>query len=228
MATHPTLPIIYEDNDLLVIDKPAGLLTHPVSAKRPAPSIVDWAIGRVESDESDHPGIVHRLDRDTSGLLIIAKNPSTKTYLQQLFREHKVQKTYLALVSGQPKPPAAIIDLPISRSTSSPAKRRVALGGRSSRTSYQTVKTFPGYSLVELKPQTGRTHQIRVHLAHVGNPLAGDQLYNQGRPQPPGLKRQFLHASRLRFVSPSGQKLDLSSSLPADLQAVLDEMDGKS
>lgn len=218
----PDLKVVYEDEHLMVVDKPAGVLTHNVAGRAKESSVADFARPLVESSDNERPGIVHRLDRDTSGLVIIAKTPEVEAYLQKQFQDRLVKKTYLALVEGKPKLAQARIDLPIIRSTAEPLKRRVGSGGKPSVTDYEVVGNYEGYSLVEARPQTGRTHQIRVHLAHLGHPIAGDKLY--GAKQPAGLSRQFLHASELEFEGPEGASHHLHSVLPADLQGFLDSL----
>lgn len=218
----PDLTVLYEDEYLMVVDKPAGILTHNVPGRAKESSVADFARPLVESANTERPGIVHRLDRDTSGLVIIAKTSEVEAYLQAQFQDHLVKKTYLALVEGKPKLAQARIDLPIIRSTAEPLKRRVGSGGKPSVTDYEVVGSYEGYSLVKARPQTGRTHQIRVHLAHLGHPIAGDQLYGATRPN--GLKRQFLHATELEFTGLDGKAQHLYSPLPADLQNFLDQL----
>jgi len=218
----PDLPVVYEDADLLVVDKPAGLTVHPAGLAT-HPTVVDFARTRSHDPDPDRPGIVHRLDRDTSGLLIVAKNPAAKAALQARFKKHAVAKTYQLLVIGTPNPPAAVIDLPLDRDPAHPLKRTVMAGGRPAITAYRTLATYPGYSFIEAKPQTGRTHQLRVHFATIGHPVAGDTTYGPGR-RPLGLKRQFLHAAALEFETPAGHKLKLASPLPPELASVLAQL----
>jgi 23S rRNA pseudouridine1911/1915/1917 synthase len=218
----PDLPVVYEDADLMVIDKPVGLLVHAGAGRREA-TVADFARRLVQDDDRDRPGIVHRLDRQTSGLLIIAKTRDAKAYLQSIFKERQVHKTYLVLVAGHPNPETAKIDLPLDRSVAARVRRAVHPSGRPAVTVYRTRQNYTGFALLEAEPQTGRTHQIRAHLAAIGHPVAGDHLY--GAPAgPPGLGRQFLHATHLRFTGPSGQGIDVASPLPADLQMVLDRL----
>lgn len=218
----PDIPVRYEDDDLLIIDKPAGMLTHIGNGKREG-TVADAFRDHVEDDDQDRPGIVHRLDRDTSGLLIIAKNPASKVYLQGLFKKRDIHKTYLALVVGHPSEDEALIDLPLGRSTRRRTQHTVDLTGRAASTRYKVIANYPAYSLLEVQPLTGRTHQIRAHMRAVGHPVAGDVGY--GAPSgPAGLKRQFLHAAHLQFISPSGKAIDVESPLPPDLAAVLDHL----
>lgn len=221
----PNLPVVYEDDDLLVIDKPAGINTHAGAGQAPGEAtIADFARQHTTDPDPERPGIVHRLDRDTSGLLIIAKTPTAKDYLQQAFREHKVQKTYLLLVTGRPAPPEAVIKLPLDRDPAHPLRRAVVASGREAITAYRTLATYPGYSYLEAHPKTGRTHQLRVHFAAIGHPIAGDHTY--GSPQRAlRLKRHFLHAAGLTFKTPSGNQLDLQSPLPPDLATTLKHLE---
>jgi 23S rRNA pseudouridine1911/1915/1917 synthase len=217
----PQVQIVYKDPFMAVIDKPAGLLTHPAGPDSREPSVVDSIRALVTDSDPERPGIVHRLDRNTSGLLIIARTVEAKHYFQQLFRDHLVQKTYIALVKGRPNPPSAVIKLPLGRTPTNPLKRAVKSQGRQAITCYDTVANFSGFSLLQITPQTGRTHQIRAHLAHIGHPIAGDSVYGDQRPL---LKRQFLHATKLEFTGPDGRHHDFTSPLPTDLQSVLDQL----
>lgn len=218
----PQLSVVYEDEDILVVNKPAGLLTHPVPDQASHVSVAEFARAHTSDPDPDRPGIVHRLDRDTSGLLIIAKHTSAKDYMQQQFASGLVHKTYLALVEGHPKRDQALIDLPIGRSKSAPVKRAVVQDGKSAQTEYKVISEYEHYSLLELKPRTGRTHQIRVHMAFIGHPVVGDVLY--GRSNRLGMSRHFLHAAGLEFKSPSNQVVQLTLPLPAELQVVLDSL----
>ena len=217
----PQLKIIYEDSDMVVVDKPAGLLVHPAHDDS-GPSVVDYARQISSDPDPDRPGIVHRLDRDTSGLLILAKTAEAKRVLQQAFKERQVHKTYTMLVHGHPEPPRALLRLPVGR-TSDPTKRGVAPDGRPAETSYAVVKTYPGFSLIQAEPTTGRTHQLRVQFKHLGHPVVGDQLY--GHEPNLGLARQFLHASRLQLKAPGGSAVDLGSPLPPELEQVLRQLE---
>jgi 23S rRNA pseudouridine1911/1915/1917 synthase len=217
------LPIVYEDADVLVIDKPPGLTVHPGNSKNPnsgEPTVASFMHGRTTDADHERPGIVHRLDRDTSGLLVLAKSAAAKSQLQQQFRTRAVRKTYLLLTVGHPDPAAAEIRLPTGRHPSQPLKRAVVTSGRPAVTRYRTLQTYPGFSLIEAKPVTGRTHQLRVHMAAIGHPVAGDTTYGPAK-RPLNLKRQFLHAAELEFTTPAGQPLHLTSPLPADLEAAL-------
>lgn len=219
----PELPIVYEDSDLLVIDKPAGIASHGGSGIGNEATVADFARLHTEDSDPERPGIVHRLDRDTSGLLIIAKTTAAKNFLQDQFRRHQVQKTYMLLVIGRPKSAEAIIDLPLERDPNQPLRRAVVPGGREAITAYRTTENYPGYSLLEAKPKTGRTHQLRVHFASLGHGIAGDTMYGPGH-RPLGLKRHFLHATKLHFTAPTGHEVSLESPLPADLIEALQKL----
>lgn len=217
----PRLPIVYEDEDILVIDKPAGLAAHPGNGVKSGPTVADFARLHTTDPDPLRPGIVHRLDRDTSGLMILAKTPEAKAFMQQQFRDHAVHKTYTLLCVGRVKPPEALIQLPIDRDPANPVRRAVLGGGKAATTRYQTTANYPGYSLITANPQTGRTHQLRLHFAALGHPIAGDTIYGAAK-RPLGLKRQFLHASAVEFTAPSGTPVNLTSPLPADLQNTIE------
>lgn len=220
------IPVVYEDADILVIDKPAGLAAHAGAGLAAAePTVADFARQHSSDPDPDRPGIVHRLDRDTSGLMIIAKTIAAKAAMQQQFRDRAVHKTYTLLVVGRVKPAEAVIRLPLDRDPANPLRRAVVSGGREAITRYRTRANYAGYSLLEAAPETGRTHQLRVHLAAIGHPIAGDRLYGSARAAL-GLKRQFLHASQLEFTTPSGQPLSLHSPLPDDLTHALQSLEG--
>ncbi len=216
----PKLPIVYEDDDLIVIDKPPGIAVHAGNGRSDEPTVADFARVHTTDPDPERPGIVHRLDRDTSGLLVIAKTPHVKQLLQDQWRSRTVTKTYRLLAVGRVEPGEAVIDLPLGRDPAHPTKRHVSSTGRIAVTRYTTLASYPGYSYIEAYPETGRTHQIRVHFAALGHAVAGDVVYGPNH-RPLGLKRQFLHATRLVFTAPSGRQLDLQSSLPLDLETVL-------
>ena len=216
----PDLPIVYEDDDMMVIDKPAGVVVHAGNGQALAGTVADFARSHSSDNDTDRPGIVHRLDKETSGLLVIAKTAAAKAILQQRWRDREVHKTYRLLAVGRISPPAARIDLPLDRDPAAPTRRAVRASGRPAATVYDTLATYPGYSYIEASPVTGRTHQLRVHFAAVGHPIAGDVVYGLKERQL-GLERQFLHAAGLELVTPSGHELKLRSPLPADLTAVL-------
>ncbi len=225
-----SLSIIYEDGDLLVIDKPAGLAVHP-SPGHSSHTLVNGILAHCPDlsgiGGEGRPGIVHRLDKDTSGLIIVAKNDAAHVSLSRQLKERKVEKTYLALVEGRIEPAEGIIDAPIGRDPRHRKRMAVVDRGRDARTRYRLLREVAGRSLVEVRPETGRTHQIRVHLASIGFPICGDALYGRGA-APAGLARQFLHAHRLVFRHPAtGERLELEAPLAEDLAAALAEMENK-
>ena len=226
-----TLEVIYEDTDLVAINKPPGLTVHKTSADDPQTTLADLARERWPQiagvgEDPLRPGIVHRLDRDTSGIIVIAKTQSAFEYLKKLFQEHTIRKTYLALVYGAPKTPSGTIDAPVGRvgaKTTTHIHGTRDLVERSAVTDYRTSKKFADYTLLECMPRTGRTHQIRAHLKSIGAPIVGDPLYSAGKPTL-GLDRPFLHAWKLELTLPSGTAMALEADLPAPLQKVLDTL----
>ena len=223
------LSIVYEDGDLLVVDKPAGLAVHP-SPGHSSHTLVHGVLAHCPNlsgiGGEGRPGIVHRLDKDTSGLIIVAKNDAAHVSLARQLKERKVEKTYLALVEGRIEPAEGIIDAPIGRDPRHRKRMAVVERGREARTRYRLLREVDGRSLVEVRPETGRTHQIRVHLASIGFPICGDALYGRTAAAPAGLTRQFLHAQRLAFRHPAtGERLELEAPLAEDLAAALAEME---
>lgn len=209
------LPVLFEDADVLVVNKPAGMVVHPGASKESQPTVVDEVRSRVVDGDAKRPGIVHRLDKDTSGVLVITKHDTAKQQLQQQFRQRRVSKTYLAAVAGRPQPTQARIDVPIARHPKNPMKRGVRADGKPAITEYKTIDTKPDSTLLELAPHTGRTHQIRVHMHYIGHPIIGDRLYGGSEPR---LERQFLHAARLGFYHPSGGEYrTFEAPLPPEL-----------
>ena len=214
-----TIPILYEDPDVLVLNKPAGLLTHAKGAALEEFSVAEFARPRTtDASESNRPGIVHRLDRGTSGVIIVAKHPAAKQWLQRQFSQRKVKKIYIALVEGHLKEPAARVDLPIERDPKQPQRFRVSANGRAAETIYTTTQVFAHYSLLRLEPQTGRTHQLRVHLSYLGHPIVGDALYGTAEPR---LNRLFLHAAELELTPPSRERKTFTAPLPPELHNFL-------
>ena len=231
-----TLHIIYEDCDILVIDKPANLTVHPVKPEQKN-TLVNLIIGKYPEiknvgDNSLRPGIVHRLDKDTSGLIVIAKNNQTFEYLKKQFSERKVKKEYLALVIGKMKDKKGTITKSISQSKKDHKKRSALLGEKSKPawTEYEVLEYYQcpaskQYTLLKAMPKTGRTHQIRIHLASIGYPVAGDKQYKFKRqPCPKNLSRQFLHSRYLKFRSPDGKMMEFKSELPQNLKKTLEEL----
>jgi 23S rRNA pseudouridine1911/1915/1917 synthase len=219
------LNIVYEDGDVLVVDKPAGLTVHPAPGHPGhtlANAILNYLPG-LEDAGSLRAGLVHRLDRDTSGLLVVAKNRAAQADLSDQFKARTVSKSYLVLVRGRLSPESGAIEANIGRDPRNRQRMAVVAGGREARTAYRVVRHIRGYSLLEIKPETGRTHQIRVHLAAIGFPVVGDATYGVKSPH---VERQFLHASRLGFRLPSsGRHVEFESPLPPDLARALEEIE---
>ncbi len=221
------LAIVYEDGDLVVVDKPAGMPVHPGPGHSGA-TLVNAVLAHCPDllgiKGTVRPGIVHRLDRDTSGLIIVAKHDAAHLALSEQFKERRVAKTYLALAKGHVEPRTGTIEGNIDRDPGNRKRMAISKAGRSATTNYRVLEYLTGYSFVEVKPTTGRTHQIRVHFSATGHPLIGDNLYG-GRS--PLLTRQFLHAAALTFQHPmTGVTLALKAPLPADLAGVLRQLDG--
>ena len=223
------LNILYEDEDLLVIDKPAGMVVHPAPGHTSG-TLVNAILYHVPDLKGvggvERPGIVHRLDKDTSGLLLVAKNDQAHRELQRQFKAREVEKVYLALVEGHLQPKVGRIEAPIGRDKKHRKRMAVTREGREAITEYRVRGYYGDYTLVEVHPLTGRTHQIRVHFAFIGHPLAGDTVYGHRKQKlRPWLKRHFLHAYKLRFRLPrTGEWVEFTSPLPQDLQAVLDRL----
>ena len=219
------LKIIYEDSDLIVLDKPAGLTVHPAPGHN-VHTLVNALLAYYPDlsgfDDSTRPGIVHRLDKDTSGLMIVAKHAAAQQNLINQFKTRSVSKCYIVLVQGRLEPEKGIIEAPIGRDPYNRKRMAVVEGGRYARTLY-TVKEYPGqYTLLDVVIETGRTHQIRVHLAAIGHPVAGDRVYGKKSPH---LERQFVHSCKIRFALPSdGSFREFSSDLPADLLQTLESI----
>jgi 23S rRNA pseudouridine1911/1915/1917 synthase len=222
------LRVAYEDAAMLVVDKPAGLVVHP-SAGHGSGTLVNALLGRsVERGEPlgsiagvGRPGIVHRLDKDTSGLIAVAKTDAAQAALMRQFGDRSVEKEYIALVRGAPPGMRGRIEAPIGRDPRDRQRMAVVAGGRDATTEYEQIATGGGYALLALRPLTGRTHQIRAHLAYLDLPIAGDVRYGGGE-GPGGLRRQFLHAARLGFERPGdGRRVRAWSELPEDLASSL-------
>lgn len=219
------LDIVYEDADLLVIDKPAGLVVHPAPG-HPAHTLVNAVLaylpGLVDEYNTFRPGIVHRLDKDTSGLILVAKNRVAQANLSSQFKSRSVKKSYLVLIKGKLTPENGVIEAAIGRDPRNRQRMAVVSRGREARTEYHVLKYIGGCTLLEIHPETGRTHQIRVHLAAIGFPVVGDATYGVKNPH---ISRQFLHASRLGFKLPStGKYVEFESPLPPDLSRALKEI----
>jgi 23S rRNA pseudouridine1911/1915/1917 synthase len=217
------LKIIYEDDDLFAVDKPAGLTVHPAPG-HPGHTLVNAILAHfphlADIGDSLRPGVVHRLDKDTSGVMLVAKNSAAQANLSKQFKSHSVTKAYLALVKGKLEPESGIIEADIGRDPRNRKKMAVVAQGREARTEYRVVKYIGNFTLLEIMPETGRTHQIRVHLAAIGFPVVGDKVYGVKSLH---LSRQFLHACRLGFKLPStGEYVEFESALPEDLQKALE------
>lgn len=217
------VPIVFEDENVLVINKPAGLLVHPTEHKPDAISITKLFTDKLVWSEPLRPGVVHRLDKDTSGVMILAKTKVALHDLQAQFKEREVKKIYTALVWGHMKHSQARLELPIAHSKRQPNKMMVQTGGKPSVSEYRLVREYPDYSLLEVKLFTGRTHQIRAQFSYLGHPVVGDSLYSK-RNLPDGLERQFLHSSVLGITLPKGSYKEFKAPLAADLRAFLDTL----
>jgi 23S rRNA pseudouridine1911/1915/1917 synthase len=230
--TRPTaigLDIVYEDQDLLVVNKPAGMVVHPAPGHHDD-TLVNALLAHLptlqESGETLRPGIVHRLDKDTSGLIIVAKNVRTQAALLEQIRHHAIIKRYLALVDGNVALDQGSIDAPIGRDPRHRQQMAItAVGSREARTYFKVLERYARHTLLLLQLETGRTHQIRLHLKAIGHPVVGDPVYGSGNVfKRAPLNRQFLHACQLSFTHPfTGEPIELEAPLPADLQAVLDQ-----
>ena len=225
-----SMTILYDDDDVVVVDKPPGLAAHPAPSWD-GPSVLGALAGagyRIStSGPPERQGIVHRLDVGTSGVMAVAKSEVAYTALKRAFKAREVQKTYLALVQGHPDPSAGTIDAPIARHPSSSWRFAVVSGGRDSITHYETVEAFSGASFLSVTLETGRTHQIRVHMSAQKHPIVGDTLYGADPTLAArlGVTRQWLHASELEFMHPSrGERVQVSCAIPDDLQGALDRL----
>jgi len=229
LAEEIPLDIVFENDDLVIVNKPAGMVVHPAPGHSSG-TLVHAALGSIANLKGIggemRPGIVHRLDKDTSGLIIVAKNDQAHRWLQDQFRLRRVEKVYLALVDGKPPTPTGRIEAAIARD---PAHRKqmavVSEGrGRPAVTEYKTVLTFPNHTLIEAHPFTGRTHQIRLHMAFLGCPITGDRIYGHKKINLE-IGRHFLHAAKITIVLPGDEKTStFSAALPEDLQKVIDEL----
>lgn len=210
------LPVIYEDNDVVVINKPVGVLAHSKGAFNPEATVATWLRSRIKGMEGQRAGIVHRLDRATSGVMICAKNQGSLAWLQKQFSTRKVKKTYVAVVEGHFKEAEAVIDMPIERNPRRPQTFRVGSNGKVATTQYRVGATSEHYSEVELMPLTGRTHQLRVHLAELGHPIVGDELYGAH-----SAERMLLHAKELEITLPNRERKVFEAALPVEFKEFL-------
>jgi 23S rRNA pseudouridine1911/1915/1917 synthase len=222
------LTVVYEDDDIVVVDKPIGVAAHPAPGWT-GPTVIQGLLAAghtiATSGAAERQGIVHRLDANTTGLMVVAKSESAYSVLKRAFREREVDKRYHALVQGHPDPLHGTVDAPIGRHPSGDGRWAVVAGGRASVTHYDTVEAFRGASLADVGLETGRTHQIRVHMAAIRHPVAGDLLYGADPvlAERLGLRRQWLHAVRLAFHHPAdGRWVEFRSEYPADLARALD------
>ncbi len=210
------LHVLYEDDDCVVVEKPIGLLTHSKGVFNPEATVASWLhshlqaeLAEADTGPNNRAGIVHRLDRATSGLIICAKSASALAWLQKQFAQRRTKKTYIAVVSGVFKLPEAIIDLPIERDPKKPQTFRVGTNGKPATTTYRVLRTDGVHTLVELKPQTGRTHQLRVHMNYLKHPIVGDTLYG-GK----SAERMYLHAHELELTIPNHERKVFISPVP--------------
>ncbi len=233
MELKEKIEIVYAGKDFIVVNKPAGLAVHGGKSVR-SKTLADFLVKKfpelkkVGDDPLVRPGMVHRLDKDTSGVLLIARTEQAFAELKNLFKTRAIEKTYVALVVGRVTPARGIIDLKIGRLIKRPALRGTELSRikneREAKTEYRVLKYVNGFTLLEAKPKTGRMHQVRVHLRAIGYPVAGDLLYGKKDAGPEGLTRQFLHASSLSFTYPEGKRWHFEAELPDDLSSVLKKL----
>lgn len=214
------LPVLYEDKNVLVINKPAGVISHSRGRYWNEPSVASF-VRQKTNQSGERAGIVHRLDRATSGVMICAKNSATLSWLQKQFSTRKVAKTYVAIVAGKLKESEAVIDMPIERNPKAPSTFRAGSSGRPAQTRYSVLKTSQHYSLLELLPLTGRTHQLRVHLKQLGHPIVGDNLYGGEVAE-----RLFLHALSLSITMPDGEHQMFEAPMPVEFEKLIEKHDG--
>jgi 23S rRNA pseudouridine1911/1915/1917 synthase len=229
IAQDIALEIVFEDDHLLIIDKPAGLVVHP-AAGNPDGTLVNALLHHCAGRLSGiggvaRPGIVHRIDKDTSGLMVVAKTDRAHEGLAKQFAVHSIDRRYTAIVAGRPSPPAGTIDAPLARSPANRKKVAIVASGKRAVTHYRTIRPLREASLVECRLETGRTHQVRVHMTSIGHPLLGDPVYGRTKPalrpvlETLGFRRQALHAAHLGFIHPiKSTALSFESELPADMQ----------
>ena len=223
------LDVVYEDGDVIVVNKPKGLVVHPAPG-HPDGTLVNALLHHCGDSLSGiggekRPGIVHRIDRDTSGLIIAAKNDAAHAALSAQLSDHSLSRTYECLVSGNMRQDSGTVDAPIGRSSSDRKKMAVVAGGRRAVTHWEVVARYPGVTHLRCHLETGRTHQIRVHMAHIGHPILGDTVYGAKKPVP-GLTGQCLHATGLRFVHPrTGETVELHCPLPEEFTRMVEKLE---
>jgi len=228
------LSIVYEDSDLIVINKPSGLITHPKNKTDTSKSVVSWLLEKYPSiknigEDPLRPGVVHRIDKYTSGLLIISKTQKSFDYLKNQFKERKIEKTYIALVHGKLKDSSGVIKSPLGKigiKQTTKIKGKKELKGKEAITEYKVKKRFNNYTLLEIYPKTGRTHQIRVHLKSIYHPIVGDVLYGK-KVENIKINRLFLHAFQLKLVTLSGKNIFIQTDLPEELTGILSSLNLK-
>ena len=226
------LDVVYEDNDVIVVNKPTGLVVHPAPG-HPDGTLVNALLHHCGDSLSGiggekRPGIVHRIDRDTSGLIIAAKNDAAHLALSAQLKDHSLSRTYECLVTGNMKQDSGTVDAPIGRSSADRKKMAVVPTGRRAVTHWEVVARYPGVTHLRCRLETGRTHQIRVHMAYIGHPILGDTVYGAKKPVP-GLTGQCLHAAGLRFIHPrTGEPVELHCPLPPEFTAMLQKLQSKS
>ena len=226
------LDVVYEDDDVIVVNKPTGLVVHPAPG-HPDGTLVNALLHHCGDSLSGiggekRPGIVHRIDRDTSGLIIAAKNDAAHLALSAQLKDHSLSRTYECLVTGNMKQDSGTVDAPIGRSSADRKKMAVGPTGRRAVTHWEVVARYPGVTHLRCRLETGRTHQIRVHMAYIGHPILGDTVYGAKKPVP-GLTGQCLHAAGLRFIHPrTGEPVELHCPLPPEFTAMLQKLQSKS
>lgn len=226
------LDVVYEDDDVIVVNKPTGLVVHPAPG-HPDGTLVNALLHHCGDSLSGiggekRPGIVHRIDRDTSGLIIAAKNDAAHLALSAQLKDHSLSRTYECLVTGNMKQDSGTVDAPIGRSSADRKKMAVVPTGRRAVTHWEVVARYPGVTHLRCRLETGRTHQIRVHMAYIGHPILGDTVYGAKKPVP-GLTGQCLHATGLRFIHPrTGEPVELHCPLPPEFTAMLQKLQSKS
>jgi len=210
------LPVIYEDDQVIVVDKPSGVISHARGRYFDEPSVASFVRQKVAALTGERAGIVHRLDRATSGVMICAKTPDAMSFLQKQFSQHNNKKTYLAIVAGIVDPSEALIDVPLARNPVKPQTFMPDRAGKEAQTHYTVLKSNDKYSLLELHPVTGRSHQLRVHLKHIGHPIVGDILYGGAE-----ASRLMLHAQELEITLPGGERRTFTAQTPPEFKELL-------